>query len=620
MRQLIFPQPFGEVFYSMIYKHVPKWICGVDWDKTQRVLEEFTAHLTRSKNLLNEVSSNQEIEQSKQQIDYLINFLNSKKDDSLTSLIEDLKSLKEDINRSVDEEITNQNIHFTQNHFLSPAPIPSRFEKFKQMVLSIKKNQQETFLEKEFKTQLSDEFWQEVAKNKINQLKEDFNLKNIIVTHQNSWYEIYSWANDMNKVLAEVQEQMGLEKSHAGLNKTISISFNPAFLNYHQANGSMTTGKYSNIVFLAHFNKTQQKSIWQHEFTHCLDNRLAIEYMKSMNYEIPEDGHLYFSKIIMNELLNKENHPKSLNKNINLARQSMKEALCLAVFGQSSTDIDKNNEKLLKDFLMKTGICFYEFICPEFSFLSIQEKEKFINTPDSQQFLKLLSEKLYFDMKNEICDFIFNESCPGTEELQKMFQKIGLKLSHFGKKKTSEFYSQTFEKLNSEKENIKFSLKDIFNEFGYAHTERTPYFMKSLTGHAATNKTLLDNRVYWANIIEIFARSSENLQQPLYTYSNEQLLSMEKPTGNSSNYLNPLLNLGERKVFIQAIHHMIMALGGQIKDDCEILTYRKYPQTQAMEIHQTYSTVSGNEQIPSTVYQLIQAQRNQNISKKANKI
>ena len=132
---------------------------------------------------------------------------------------------------------------------------------------------------------LSPDIWEYVAKEKLKNLKEDFNFKSVMVLGNSSWSDIYMWANDSYKAIEEAQASIGLDKKSAGLNGEISLAFNPPHLKEIGANGSVYIEKidlYYSTVFLNNFDKESQKAIWQHEYAHAIDNRLGIEYLKSI--------------------------------------------------------------------------------------------------------------------------------------------------------------------------------------------------------------------------------------------------------------------------------------------------------------------------------------------------
>lgn len=633
--EYILKPPILDSLINLVGERIPKWIACDNWKTVSLVLSETHQLLEKTKQKLK--NENEENFQNSF-LESLENIAKKVEINSLPELIpfvHDLRSMKKNyLGLAVEhyERILKENNISIEEAKESTKSI--RFKFFKKMISSFlgETSKVDTFTKENNLSQssLSLDIWEYVAKEKLKKLKEDFNFKSVMAIGNTNWSEVYVWANDSYKAIEEAQAAIGLDKRSAGLNGEINLVFNPSHLKEIGANGSVYVEKIDliyNTIFLNNFDKESQKAIWQHEYAHAIDNKLGIEYLKSIG---KKDINLnsFFTQIELENQLNKNSKNISPDKNIAKAQIWASEAISCILSGKNIEELVEKNSLKKREFTKKISESFLKQFLTDDVFNSVDEKkkEKLINDSEINFFTNLWVERIYlFKEVNPVASILSPKN--GYDEIfSDSFKKLHSRLKNLTKNEIN-FENYTEKLKNNEKAISKIFREIILNE-SYAHTNLTPYFAFSDSSIASAWKSAADNNPYWTRPLEIFARACENLQKPLFASSFDYFA--EKNSKKSpSEYINPELNLTERKIFIETLHAMLNVLGIQpdlnitatalnknlVKDDGSIIENMN-----DFIGNETNSSNSVNELASKTVYNIAKIREKGLLEKKLFKI
>ena len=441
------------------------------------------------------------------------------------------------------------------------------------------------------------EVWETHAKTELNKMFQEFDLRSIQVAEKPSWKEIYRWARTTQKAIKEAQNNIGMSFHHVGVNRCLNLSFNPGSCKQSRGNGKMFADEHCNTMVLTTFPKHIQAVIFQHEYSHVLDNRAGVKLARN---QLPvEQVHscIFLSQVEMERQLNASPYKFSQDEKLCEAQIWMSEAMSDAVCGSSSDTLKEHQKKCSDEFSRNLAENFILKCIGEPNWLNLYDNNK----------LLLLTNKKIIEYVDSIAEEIY---------------KIGVRnffTSYWDKKENQEKFSLILGEIksvvgtqmaeNAQKnfqENLQTMSWDYLNfmkKYYYSHTNSQRYFSKSKTAIAASQHSLKWISPYHTRILEIFARSCEDLQRPLIVSTTEYFIEKEKKVIETENFLNPTLNKNERKVFINTIHSLARALEMDIKKEVDDLPALKEVVINTAQT--TYSSMSEKEEIASIVLEKI---------------
>lgn len=437
--------------------------------------------------------------------------------------------------------------------------------------------------------------WETKAKEELNKMFFSFNLKSLQVSQGSSWKEIYHWAQSTYEAIVEAQFNIGLDPFHAGLNQTVNLVFNAESLKQTRGNGKMFANEAVNTMVLTSFDKNIQKVIWQHEYAHILDNQVGIKLFKEQNPHIEKINPCTFlSQIEMERQLKEGSMQWSGHEDTYNAQIWMIESISDVVCGTSSDSLKEYNEKCSQEFSQKLLENFNIQFLGEQNWLFLYENTKYnlLNNKVITEYVDSIVEEIY---ENGVRNFFTGYW--EKEENNRKFSNVLYEIkSTIGNDYLCESSAMNF------RDNLSKMSWDFFNimkKYGYSHTNKQRYFPKSKTVVAAAQYSLNYISPYHTRVLEIFARSCEDLQRPLILSTPEYFNEKETSLINTEDFMNPQLNRNERKVFLKTIHTLVEALGMKVNPNIDYLPALR--ETVINMAQTTYSTSSGNEEIANQV-------------------
>ena len=439
-----------------------------------------------------------------------------------------------------------------------------------------------------FNLRNGDEIWEYRAKHLLDKMLSDFNLRSVQISQGSSWKQVFKWASSTYKAIEKAQAHIGLEKSHAGVEKCLNLGFNPESLKQSRGNGKMFADEDCNTILLTSFPKEVQITIWQHEYAHVLDNRVGIKLAQSQLSKEQMHSCIFLSQVEMERQLSDSSYKTSDNEMLSDAQIWMSEAISDAVCGSSSESLKEHNQKCSKEFSRSLAENFIIQCIGEYNWLNLYDntKQNLLNNKNILKFVDNMTEDIYKNGVNKFYTTVVKEE-KNSKNLNEAIYSISNTVNNN--------YVTRDSFLNFEK-NIEYMSWDflkIMKKYYYSHTNGQRYFSKSKTAIAASERSLNFISPYHTRTLEIFARSCEDLQRPLILSTPEYFMEKEKSLINTENFLNPILNKNERKVFIQTIHSLVKALGMKVVNNMESLPALKEFVINSAQT--TYSSMSENE-------------------------
>ena len=483
-------------------------------------------------------------------------------------------------------------------------------------------------------TNIKEDVWEAIAKEKLKALMTDFGFKSVSIANKKSWIEIYDWAKNTYDSISEAQANIGFTKIHAGLNGTLNLSFDDNYLNKINAGGLMYTGEFSNMIILGNYPKENQKSIWQHEYAHALDNRAGVALLKKTGEFIPGKNldHTFLTLKQLNNSIDKVDKSLITNTDILNAEIWTSEAISSILGGQNSQDFTQFQNKLKKQFTLEINKYLIISILPDqekqWMTLSKETQENLLQsselTMSSYSILNLLTKNsnINFEQKFLASNNVDHENI--AENLSGLCSKICEKLN-LNEKEI--FFDNMIDSLMKNKSQLFKDLSVYIHHNSYSSDGYTSYFTSSYTADAASNQAMLTGNNYWSRPIEVFARACENLQQPLLLASPEYHLKKEsEEKSNSTDYLNPNLNESERVLFLNCLHSMGRLIGMDIKSEIELLeplqkiVVEEEINDLSHPSFQAFSTATGDEQISKAILMVAKIRTNSIINTQSNTV
>ena len=412
---------------------------------------------------------------------------------------------------------------------------------------------------------IKESVWEQIAKKSIAKLVKDFDFKSVIIMGEQPWSEVYSWANDTYRVIKNAQENIGLSQKSAGINKSLNLAYSPDSLFHKSSYGSMLTHEFSNTITLTQQPYEVQKNTWQHEYTHALDNRSSIKYLKEIGIYAngKNSQNTFLSSLEISMTLLDFKFPQSHDENTQQAQIWTSEALSIIVNGKNTDDFKSYQKEAENNFLKELSQ--YLII----SFLPNQEKSwmnlashnqnNILSNIDVKDFTKYLSINIYKKGDNFLSD-LFNNKSEDLSEITKKLKKIAVLICPLLNQDSDDFLSQTLTSIDKNKNQFTKDLKAYLNKHSYSFDNNITYFPTSESIKHASTEALNFNRNYWIMPVEILARASENLQQPLLIGTQE--------FHDNKDYLKtqlvPQLNKAERIVLLYSLQSMAKSIGLEI--------------------------------------------------------
>lgn len=442
--------------------------------------------------------------------------------------------------------------------------------------------------------------WECKAKEELNKMYVHFNFKSVQVNHGASWRDIYHWTQETYKAIIESQDNIGLEPFHAGLNQTVNLSFNPESLKQTKGNGKMFAHEVINTMVLTSFDKEIQKVIWQHEYAHILDNQVGIKLIKEQskksntfinlnNKDEKINPCTFLSQIEMERQLKDDNIKWSSESNMYNAQVWMIEAISDVVCGASSDALKQYNLRCSEEFSQRVVENFNIQFFGEQNWLFMSENKKFnlLKNTNIIAYIDLIVEEIY---EKGVRNF-FTSYWEKTENINKFYNVVftikNIVQDDFLCDNAASNFKQELPQMS-------WNFLNIMKKYGYSNTNKQRYFPKSKTVIAAAQYSLNYISPYHSKILEIFARSCEDLQRPLILSTKEYFEEKEISLMNTQDFMNPQLNRNERKVFLKTIHALVEALGMKVTKQFDQLPALK--ETVINMAHMTYSSLSENEE------------------------
>lgn len=452
---------------------------------------------------------------------------------------------------------------------------------------------------------IKENVWEQLAKNSITKIVEDFDLKSVSIMGEHPWSEVYSWANDTYRVIKDAQESIGLSQKSAGINKSLNLAYSPDSLFYKSSYGSMLTHEFSNTITLTQQPYEVQKCTWQHEYTHALDNRASIKYLKEIGICTNDNNshNSFLSSLEIAMTLLDLKFPQSHDKNTQQAQIWTSEALSIIVNGKNTDDFKSYQKEAENNFLKEMSQYLIISLLPnqEKSWINLSNhtQNNILSNTDVKDFTKYISINIYKKGEKFLSD-LSNDKNGDLSELTKKLKKISALICPLLNQDSDAFLSQTLTVIDKNKNQFIKDLKAYLNKHSYSFDNNITYFPTSESIKHASTEALNFNNNYWIMPIEILARASENLQQPLMIgtqdfHDNKDYIKTQ---------LVPQLNRAERIVLVYSLQSMAKSIGLEIikaPEDVKAVEKQLNCSEQInfsnieLDSLNSYSTASGNE-------------------------
>ena len=452
---------------------------------------------------------------------------------------------------------------------------------------------------------IKENLWEQLAKNSITKLVEDFDLKSVSIMGEQPWSEVYSWANDTYRVIKDAQESIGLSQKSAGINKSLNLAYSPDSLFYKSSYGSMLTHEFSNTITLTQQPYEVQKSTWQHEYTHALDNRSSIKYLKEIGIYTNGNNsqNTFLSSLEISMTLLDFKFPQSHDENTQQAQIWTSEALSIIVNGKNTDDFKSYQKEAENNFLKELSqyliISFLPNQEKSWMNLSSDTQNNILNNIDVKDFTKYISINIYKKGDKFLPD-LFNNKSEDLSEITEKLKKISALICPLLNQDGDTFLYQTITTIDKNKNHFTKDLKAYLNKHSYSFDNNITYFPTSESIKHASTEALNFNRNYWIMPMEILARASENLQQPLLIGTQE----FHDNKDYIKTQLVPQLNKEERIVLLYSLQSMAKSIGLEIikapEDVKAVEKQLNYSEEMnfsniALERLKSHSTASGDE-------------------------
>jgi hypothetical protein len=441
------------------------------------------------------------------------------------------------------------------------------------------------------------EVWETKAKEELNTMFNEFNLRSIQIAQKPSWKEVYRWAKTTNKAIKEALTNIGMEPQHAGVNRCLNLSFNPGSCKQSKGNGKMFADENCNTMVLTAFPKHIQAVIFQHEYAHVLDNRAGVKLAQSQLPKEQVHSCIFLSQVEMERQLISSPYKFSQDEQLCEAQIWMSEAISDAVCGSSSETLKEHQKKCSDEFSRNLTENFILKCIGEPNWLKLYDSNKtaLLNNKKIIEYVDSLAEDIY-----KVGVRTFFTSYWEKKENQEKFTQALVEIKSVVGSQMSENAQKNFQ------DNLPVMSWDFLNfmkKYYYSHTNSLRYFSKSKTAIAASQHSLKWISPYHTRTLEIFARSCEDLQRPLILSTHEYFIEKEKKVIETENFLNPTLNKNERKVFINTLHSLARALDMEVKKGVEDLPALKEVVINMAQT--TYSSMSEKEELANMVLEKV---------------
>lgn len=463
-----------------------------------------------------------------------------------------------------------------------------------------------------------DKLWKTRALRCLDELRQDCEFRSVQVPYGTGWKEACRWAKSTYHTIEKCQTSIGLEKRHAGVKEQLNLCLNEESLNQSRGNGKMFADTHCNTIVLRAFPATIQTTIWQHEYAHVLDNRSGIALAREQMPQSDIHSCIFLSQIEQERQLEDwlpvntgsaatTNYFNQLSTQDELynAQIWMGEAISDAASGSSSEALKSHHKKCSIEFSNALIESFaHNVLSPEVWLqLSSGFQAQLCQNSTVVRYVDAVAEDIY---KNGVRNFADNYWTHKDNE--KHFTAVATEmvrlLANYQSTTPNSSYNTsiyTVELLKSKiTENLSAMSWDylkIMRKYYYAHTNTKKYFARSKTAIAASQHSLNFVSPYHTRTLELFARSCEDLQRPLLVSTLSYFFEEEQKIKNTENYLNPMLNRNERKVFIHTLHALARAVGMEVAPETEIDALPALRASVIGSAQTTFSTATEDENV-----------------------
>lgn len=573
------------------------------------------------KNKKYKLSSNDFTEEFKIKMDEVIEYLNLKiKDDNqfheLNSTLNEVKTLINGGSHSIKLKVYNEEL--AKYDKAKELPINKSFNLFKFFLLKKEITEEKN----ESISSISEDVWEQLAKDSLNKLLVDFDFKSISIMGQQPWIELYTWANDTYKVMKDAQENIGLSQTSAGLNKTINLCYSPDSLFYRSMDGFVYKNKNSYTLFLSQLPYNEQKCIWQHEYTHLLDMYMGDKYIERVNLVTDSKANLFLSHLSMATPKISLNFDESKDFLLNQAMVWTSEAMSMLLNGKNYEDSKEYQKRTNEIFLDEVSRYIVISILPDqektWLGLDIESQNKILNDDSLKILVNYLATLIYYND-----DSVLSDEALSSDYKEKLKNFSSLICSITSQEITS-FFNNSLDFIEKNKVQFSQDIKSYINKFSYTCSGNKNFFPTSESVDYARSVSIFSNNDYWVKPLEVLARASEDLQMPL-VIGTQDFHNKNKSLKDS---LITQLNKEERIILITAIQSMAKSLGLKIiKEPEDVVSVEKQLNEEEtlnfsnikLERLKANSTASGSE-VTSKIMLNIAKTRATNYSTLKNKI
>lgn len=437
-----------------------------------------------------------------------------------------------------------------------------KFSKFKSISAYFDKfiNKKENLIKKN-----SEDTYRELTELHINKILNEWNLASIHLLDKKSWQEHFGDVQNIYNSVNLCHKQNGLPTLNLGADKKLNLVLSTDFLNDMKWDGFQTNTNSSFSIFIQpeqlNINKT-----WTHEYTHFLDRLAAQKYHNEYN----DDIHIStFSHLALDSLF----HHKSPR---NDALKIMTETMSATVGGLNSQDFYKKIATTVNNVQqdIKMKVIFSTLPDNNKTWESLSQTEQYIllHNPSITKIVNFIMLQVSNHPNGSIGltnndtlaafegDKIHDSHIFIPDVIHDIVQKINL--NQFS------MHSNLIEYI---KDDLFNDIKEIMQKNNLViykdHSIYDDRFFFS-PGNDATKAAQKiqddDNTIqfsYYDKPLELLARMSENLQDPLMNnYEYNCWIKKEK----TNKFIQPILGKDERMMLCATLHSMARYVGIEV--------------------------------------------------------
>lgn len=419
---------------------------------------------------------------------------------------------------------------------------------------------------------LTEEIFRELTELHIKQMIAEFNIASFQIMDDNSWYENFSYTQQIYKVIKQSHKRIGLPCENLGADKKLNIIISEKFLNERNWLGIQSKTNASFSIFINPVPYDIQLT-WSHEYTHFLDRLAAHVYYQQneTEEEISSFSHLALNEVVTQKTIK--------NKSLKIMAETMSAAIGGVSAEEFGLKMKQTIDVVRKHITLKIIVEALHEKEKTWDNLSLTERQILINKCRMSELTDFIMLEIS-NHPNATFGLSENDTVMAIEGDKKTISNLfvpDIIANIVDKIKELDQYAMHSNLTEYLKEDLAKDVKLIMNQHNLViykdHSIYNDRFFLSpgnLITQTAQDKNISKYQVLdYDKPLELLARMSENLQAPLldkFAYKN---------LGNKtkSDFMNPILGKEERMMLCAALHGMANYVGIKVvENDLEQLS------------------------------------------------